>query len=165
MRLSAAELSADIVCVNVLAYLRFELAHNLRTHDEVAAYAGFVATCCGRHRRGIGPVAARGESRGAVWPAGAPQEGGELAGRVLARVKRIEGLLAAAPRTNVEFASNDGDVVVLSLDSTGRLVSVSLAPGCTVRYSAAELEELINGALGAAGASGVVSRRRQPIPA
>lgn len=164
MVLSAAELAADIVCVSVLAYMRFELAQNLRARDEVAAYARFVATCCGRHRRGTGPVAAREESRDAARPAAvAPQERGVLAGRVLARVKRIEALLAAVPVSG-ESARDAGEVVV-SVDSAGRLVGVSLPPECTVRYRAAELEEVLNRTLGAVSTPAAVSRRRQPIPA
>lgn len=164
MVLSAAELAADIVCVSVLAYMRFELAQNLRARDEVAAYARFVATCCGRNRRGTGPVAAREESRDAARPAAvAPQERGVLAGRVLARVKRIEALLAAVPVSG-ESARDAGEVVV-SVDSAGRLVGVSLPPECTVRYRAAELEEVLNRALGAVSTPAAVSRRRQPIPA
>ncbi|WP_136246264.1 hypothetical protein [Mycobacterium intracellulare] len=167
MGLSAAELAADIVCVNVLAYMGFELAANLRALGEVAAYARYVATCCGvrrrrRHPGGAVPRPAGEEARGAALQA-VGQECGGLAGRVLNRVRRIEGLLAAGPRTTVDYASGAGDVVV-SLDSAGRLAGVSLSAGCTSRYSAAELTALLNSMLGAAGRATVVGRR-QPIPA
>ena len=89
------------------------------------------------------------------------QERDTLAGRVLARVKRIEALQAAA-RVNVECASGEGDVV-LSVDSAGRLVGLSLAPSCTTGYINVELEELLNSMLSAAGKTTASSR--QLIPA
>lgn len=165
MGLSAADLAADIVCVNVLAYLDFESSRNLRAHDEVAAYARYVATCCGVRRRprpgGAVPLPAGEEAPGPAWQAVGQGYGG-LAGRVLNRVRRIEGLLAAVPRTTVDYVSGAGDVVV-SLDSAGRLAGVSLSAGCTSRYSAAELTALLNSMLGAAGRATV--GRRQPISA
>ncbi|WP_142279498.1 hypothetical protein [Mycobacterium arosiense] len=159
MSLSAAELAADILCLNVLGYMRVELAQEVRARHEVVAYARFVAAHCGRRRPGAVPVAAK-EVRGAALQAAAREHDG-LARRVLDRMKRIEALLAAAP-VNLQSASDEGDVVV-SVDSAGRLVGLSLAPGCTSRHTAAELEELLNSALGVAGASAAVSG--QPISA
>ena len=74
-----------------------------------------------------------------------------LGRQVLARVKRIEALLAGAP-ANVEWIGGEGDVVVAA-DPGGRLAGLRLSPRCTTRYSAVELRGLLNGVLAAVGAT------------
>lgn len=124
--MSAAELATDIVCVTVLAYMRFQSARNLRAHDEVAAYAGFVATCCGRQRQkaagGAGSAAAS-EAAGVAASDALASRDDRLPARVEAHVKRIQTLLISTRSAplDIECANVDGDVV-LSVDPGGRLV-------------------------------------------
>jgi hypothetical protein len=146
IRLPAAELARDIMCVNVLAIMMFQALKNRRAKREVAIYARFIAKCCSsRPRRQEGP---------AVTPAGAETRhvcghtDDDVADRVLARLERIDALLADVP---VDVRGEGG--VVVSVDPAGRLAGLSLAPHCTTRYSVAELEKLLNNALTAAGES------------
>ena len=145
MRLSSAELANDVVCVNVLATMMFQVSKNVRAQHELALYARFVATCCGTQRRqrqtGMASTA-----EDALQPSG--EEYDRLTGQVLARVKRIEALLASAP-ANVEWVG--GEDVVVSVDPAGRLAGLWLSPRCTTRYGAVELEDLLNGVLAEAG--------------
>ena len=148
MRLSAAELASDIVCVNVLATMMFQVSKNRRAQHELAVYARFVATCCGtRRRQRQAGMASTAED--ALQSSG--EEYDRLTGQVLARVKRIEALLASAP-ANVEWVG--GQDVVVSVDPGGRLAGLWLSPRCTTRYSAVELEDLLNGVLAAGGRDG-----------
>ena len=145
MCLSSAELANDVVCVNVLATMMFQVSQNVRAQHELAVYARFVATCCGSRRRqrqaGMASTA-----RDALQPSGGEYD--RLTGQVLTRVKRIEALLAGAP-ANVEWVG--GEDVVVSVDPTGRLAGLWLSPRCTTHYNAVELEELLNSVLAAAG--------------
>ena len=145
MRLSSAELANDVVCVNVLAAMMFQVSQNLRAQHELALYARFVATYCGsrRRQRQAGMASA---AEDALQSSG--EECDRLTGQVLARVKRVEALLAGAP-ANVEWVG--GEDVVVSVDSTGRLAGLWLSPRCTTRYSTVELEDLLNGVLAEAG--------------
>jgi len=56
---------------------------------------------------------------------------------------RLDEINAAWARLNIEAEGGDGDVV-LSVNHKGQLTSLSLAEGCTVRYTHLGLEELIN---------------------
>jgi hypothetical protein len=85
----------------------------------------------------------------ALQPPGEDYDG--LGRQVLARVKRIDALLADAP-ANVEWIGGERDVVV-SADPAGRLAGLWLSPRCTTRYGAVELEVLLNSVLAAAGAT------------
>jgi YbaB/EbfC DNA-binding family len=71
----------------------------------------------------------------------------ELVRRNLERFERLyarlEEINAAWARLNIEAEGGDGDVV-LSVNQKGQLTSLSLAEGCTVRYTHLGLEELIN---------------------
>jgi hypothetical protein len=126
--------------------MMFQASQKLRTHDELAVYACFVATRCraGRRHRPAGVVS---EVEDALQPPGEDYDG--LSRQVLARVERIETQLADAP-ANVEWIGGDRDVVV-SADPAGRLAGLWLSPRCTTRYSAVELEDLLNSVLVAAG--------------
>jgi hypothetical protein len=144
MRLSAAELASGIVCVNVLAYLMFQVSQGHRTQDELAVYARFVATRCraGRRQRPAGLVSgvkAASQSLGEDYD--------ELGRLVRGRVKGIEALLAEAP-ANVEWIGGERDVVVTA-DPCGRLSSLWLSPRCTTHYSAVELAGRLNRVLAA----------------
>jgi hypothetical protein len=145
MYLSSAELANDVVCVNVLATMMFQVSQNVRAQHELAIYARFVATCCGSRRRqrqaGMASTA-----RDALQSSG--EEYDRLIGQVLTRAKRIQALLAGAP-ANVEWVG--GEDVVVSVDPTGRLAGLWLSPRCTTHYNAVELEELLNSVLAAAG--------------
>jgi hypothetical protein len=145
MRLSSAELANDVVCVNVLATMMFQVSQNLRAQRELALYARFVSTYCGsRRRQRQADMASAAED--ALQSPG--EEYDRLTGQVRARVKHIETLLAGAP-ANVEWVG--GEDVVVSVESTGRLAGLWLSPRCTTRYSAVELEDLLNGVLAEAG--------------
>jgi hypothetical protein len=145
MCLSSADLANDVVCVNVLATMMFQVSQNVRAQHELARYARFVATCCGTQRR----QRQTGMASTAEDPSQASgEEYDTLTGQVLARVNRIEALLACAP-ANVEWVG--GQDVVVSVDPAGRLAGLWLSPRCTTRYSAVELEDLLNGVLAAAG--------------
>jgi hypothetical protein len=128
--------------------MMFQASQKLRTHDELAVYACFVATRCraGRRHRPAGVVPGVED---ALQPPGEDYDG--LGRQVLARVKRIDALLADAP-ANVEWIGGERDVVV-SADPAGRLAGLWLSPRCTTRYGAVELEVLLNSVLAAAGAT------------
>ena len=59
---------------------------------------------------------------------------------------RLEQLSAQWANIHVEAHGVDGDVV-LSVNHKGQLTSLSLAEGCTLRYTHLGLEELINSTL------------------
>lgn len=148
MRHSAAELASGIVCVNVLAYLMFQVSEERRTQDELAVYARFVTTRCRAGRR----QSPAGFASGVVAASQPPGEDyDELGRRVRARVKGIEALLADAP-ASVEWIGGERDVVVTA-DLYGRLSSLWLSPRCTTHYSADELEGLLNRVLASVGAT------------
>jgi DNA-binding protein YbaB len=71
----------------------------------------------------------------------------ELTASVIARVERISAMLSKVlediAAVDVEASGGDGDVV-LSVNSQGQLTSLSLAQGCTSRYTHSALSELIN---------------------
>jgi len=140
MRLSAAELANDVVCVNTLAAMRMQVAQNMRTRAELAAYAAFADRCCGTRRRqrsaAITPVV------DAMVTPYAVQDHQRAAELVMARLKRIEALLADAPGTS-ERVGGRGDAVA-SVDAAGRLLGLWLSPRCMNLASAAELEDVIN---------------------
>ncbi|GBE67814.1 hypothetical protein MFM001_42760 [Mycobacterium sp. MFM001] len=73
-----------------------------------------------------------------------------LSRQVVERMERLSKLLeklrAEWGSINVQASGGDGDVE-LSVDHVGRLVSLSLAEGCTQRYTNLGLEEVINAAL------------------
>ncbi|MGH3556024.1 MAG: YbaB/EbfC family nucleoid-associated protein [Mycobacterium sp.] len=56
---------------------------------------------------------------------------------------RMEDLKAQWAQLNIESQGGDGDVM-LSVNHKGQLTSLSLAEGCTARYTHLALEELIN---------------------
>ena len=76
-----------------------------------------------------------------------------LATRVGDRIGRIrtvvDELQRRTPSTEVRVSSAGGEVV-LSVDRHGRLTSLQLAPGSTVRFTCEALERLINDTLCAA---------------
>jgi DNA-binding protein YbaB len=71
----------------------------------------------------------------------------DLTASVIARVERVSALLSKVlediAAVDVEASGGDGDVV-LSVNSQGQLTSLSLAQGCTSRYTHSALSELIN---------------------
>ena len=71
----------------------------------------------------------------------------ELTASVIARVERVSAMLSKVlddiAAVDVEASGGDGDVV-LSVNSQGQLTSLSLAQGCTSRYTHSGLSELIN---------------------
>ena len=73
-----------------------------------------------------------------------------LSKQVLARMDRLgkalEELQSAWDSIVIDASGGDGDVE-LSVDHKGRLISLSLAEGCTQRYTNLALEELINATL------------------
>ena len=77
----------------------------------------------------------------------------ELVRRVTERLdrlyERLDEINVAWARLNVQAEGGDGDVVV-SVNDKGQLTALSLADGCTVRYTHLALEELINATLRAA---------------
>jgi YbaB/EbfC DNA-binding family len=66
---------------------------------------------------------------------------------VVARIERVSAMLAKMiddlRGIDVEASGGDGDVV-LAVNYEGQLTSLSLAQGCTTRYTAGGLSELIN---------------------
>lgn len=56
---------------------------------------------------------------------------------------RLEDLKAQWAQVNIQAEGGDGDVM-LSVNHKGQLTSLSLAEGCTARYTHLALEELIN---------------------
>src|ERR1700731_1001537 len=79
--------------------------------------------------------------------AGAMDHVAGLATQVADRIGRIRAggdeLQRRSPRTEVRVSSAGGDVVV-SVDRHGRLMSLQLASGSTVRFTCDALERLIN---------------------
>lgn len=73
-----------------------------------------------------------------------------LSQQVVERMQRLSELLdklrSEWDSITVQASGGDGDVE-LSVDHTGRLMLLSLAEGCTQRYTNLGLEELINTAL------------------
>ena len=71
----------------------------------------------------------------------------ELVRRNIERFERLyaqlEEINAAWGRLNIEAEGGDGDVA-LSVNHKGQLTALSLAEGCTLRYTHLGLEELIN---------------------
>jgi DNA-binding protein YbaB len=71
----------------------------------------------------------------------------DLTASVIARVERVSALLSKVlediAAVDVEASGGDGDVT-LSVNSQGQLTSLSLAQGCTSRYTHSGLSELIN---------------------
>ena len=71
----------------------------------------------------------------------------ELTASVIARVERVSAMLSKVlediAAVDVEASGGDGDVT-LSVNSQGQLTSLSLAQGCTSRYTHSGLSELIN---------------------
>ena len=121
MRLSAAELASSIVCVNVLAYMTFQVSQGCRQRDELDVYARFVATRC---RDGLRQSPNDVASRVMAAPQHPDHDHVELGHRVRTRVKGIEALLAGVP-TNVEWIGGERDVVATA-DPSGRLASLWL---------------------------------------
>jgi DNA-binding protein YbaB len=70
-----------------------------------------------------------------------------LTASVIARMERVSTMLSKLLEEmdgiDLEAIGGDGDVV-LSVNSQGQLTSLSLAQGCTTRYSHGALAELIN---------------------
>lgn len=77
----------------------------------------------------------------------------DLTANVIARVERVSAMLTKVledmAAVDVEADGGDGDVV-LSVNSQGQLTSLSLAQGCTTRYTHSALSELINTTIDAA---------------
>jgi DNA-binding protein YbaB len=77
----------------------------------------------------------------------------ELVARNVARIERVQQTLLDLKKKwasiDVHMESDDGDVQ-LSVNHQGRLMSLSLAPGCTSRYTNEGLERLISTTLRAA---------------
>lgn len=140
MCLSAAELANDVVCVNTLAAMRIQVAQNTRTRAELAAYVAFADRCCGVRRRQRS--AARMPAVDVTATLDTGQDHKRVAAHAVARLKRIEQLLADVPATTDQVGGR-GDVVV-SVDAAGRLLGLWLSPCCMNLASAAELEDLIN---------------------
>jgi YbaB/EbfC DNA-binding family protein len=71
----------------------------------------------------------------------------DLRTSVVARVERVSAMLSKLldeiDGIDVEAVGGDGDVV-LSVNYQGQLTSLSLAQGCTTRYTHLALAELIN---------------------
>lgn len=143
MRLSAAELANDVVCVNTLAALRLQVAQNVRSRAELAAYATYVDRCCGirRWQRSV----ARMPAAVAKATPRKCQDHERVAADVMKRVKRIEELLSCASATTKKCAGRSD--LVVSVDSVGRLTALWLSRRCMQLASAAELEDVINRAL------------------
>lgn len=70
-----------------------------------------------------------------------------LTSSVIARMERVSTMLSKIleemDSIDLEAIGGDGDVV-LSVNSQGQLTTLSLAQGCTTRYSHGALAELIN---------------------
>ena len=84
---------------------------------------------------------------------GAYQNDAELVAANIARIERVQQTLrdlqAKWASIDVHMESADGDVA-LSVNHQGRLMSLSLAPGCTSRYTNEGLERVISTTLRAA---------------
>nr|VTP02309.1 hypothetical protein BIN_B_04463 [Mycobacterium riyadhense] len=71
----------------------------------------------------------------------------ELTASVVARVERVQAMLTKLIEelNEIEVSAEGGaGDVVLSVNHEGQLTSLSLAEGCTSRYTHLALEELIN---------------------
>ena len=79
-----------------------------------------------------------------------------LSRQVFERMERLSKVLDRLQKgwdsIIVEASGGDGDVE-LSVDHKGRLISLSLAEGCTQRYTNLALEELINATMRSAVAA------------
>jgi len=77
----------------------------------------------------------------------------ELVARNIARIQRVQNTLRDLKKQwaaiDVHMESDNGDVQ-LSVNHQGRLMSFSLAPGCTSRYTNEGLERLISETMRAA---------------
>jgi DNA-binding protein YbaB len=85
----------------------------------------------------------------------------ELVARNVARIERVQQSLrelkAQWDSIDVHMESADGDVQ-LSVNHMGRLMSLSLAPGCTARYTNEGLEHAISTTVRAAVADAYAER-------
>lgn len=85
----------------------------------------------------------------------------ELVAHNVARIERVQQTLRDLRKQwasiDVQMESADGDVQ-LSVNHHGRLVSLSLAPGCTTRYTNEGLERVISTTLQAAVADAYAER-------
>jgi len=74
----------------------------------------------------------------------------DLTADVLARVERVSAMLSKIlsdlKNIDMEAVGGDGDVI-LSVNHLGQLMSLSLAQGCTRRYTHVSLADLINSTL------------------
>ena len=77
----------------------------------------------------------------------------ELVARNVARIERVQQTLRNLRKQwasiDVQMESADGDVQ-LSVNHHGRLMSLSLAPGCTTNYTNEALEQVISTTMKAA---------------
>jgi hypothetical protein len=77
-----------------------------------------------------------------------------LATQVADRIGRIRAVVdelqRRSPSTEVRVSSAGGEVVVVSVDRHGRLMSLQLASASTARFTCEALERLINDTLRAA---------------
>lgn len=85
----------------------------------------------------------------------------ELVARNVARIERVQQTLKNLKKQwasiDVHMESADGDVQ-LAVNHHGRLVALSLAPGCTTRYTNEGLEQVISTTLQAAVADAYAER-------
>ncbi len=85
----------------------------------------------------------------------------DLVARNIARIERVQQTLRNLRKQwasiDVHMESADGDIQ-LSVNHHGRLVSLSLAPGCTTRYTNEGLETAISTTLQAAVAEAYAER-------
>jgi hypothetical protein len=90
---------------------------------------------------------ARSSSDGAGEVVHTPDDGTVLAEHVEARIARLRRAVHELERRfagdHVQAASQGGEVVV-SVDASGRLLGLQLAPGLTGRLTCTTLERLIN---------------------
>lgn len=105
----------------------------------------------------------------AARPAAAPngarpstyESDAELVARNVATIERVQQTLRDLRKKwasiDVHMESADGDVQ-LSVNHHGRLMSLSLAPGCTTRYTNEALERVISTTLQAAVADAYAER-------
>ncbi|AFM20646.1 hypothetical protein Mycch_6046 (plasmid) [Mycolicibacterium chubuense NBB4] len=89
------------------------------------------------------------------------QSEAELVAHNVARIERVQQTLRDLRKQwasiDVQMESADGDVQ-LSVNHHGRLVSLSLAPGCTTRHTNEGLEQVISTTLQAAVADAYAER-------
>lgn len=80
----------------------------------------------------------------------------EMTKQIFSRMERLSKVLAKLRQgwdSIVVEASGDNGAVELSVDHRGRLMSLSLADGCTQRYTNIALEELITATIQSAVAA------------